>query len=248
MATAVVRFSGICTHVRRGHAPEAGGDPNQHRVMLPDGANPALIGPDFQQLPPHDAYLVVATANISACIGFAPRPADKSFRIRLADNAAVAIAPAGDFSPEPLTYAAGWSCLPSIHALALAGSVIAPDVSRRRAGIVHISHGRLSTVDFDARSGDTSSEWSFEAPSGRVAIAVAGPGGPRAMEVTIPPGGPGPVEPLIQIENVGRDRDDPEDFRFHFYMLFNEGKGAVPLSRGIVEGGIGTGCSNSIYP
>ena len=129
-----------------------------------------------------------------------------------------------------------------------AGEPMPNGVASRCAANVKIGFGDLTPVDYDERSGDCSGEWSFAAEHVTVAIAAADGTPIQTLVLYVPPADRLPVEPLIQIENVGRDGDDPDDFLFHYYLLFGDRTGQVPKSRRRAEGGTSTGCSNSNYP
>jgi hypothetical protein len=61
-----------------------------------------------------------------------------------------------------------------------------------------------------------------------------------------------PIVPLIQLQNLEAVRGDapPDDFLFHYYLLFDDvpADAKVPKPQGRAEGGTSTGCSNSNYP
>jgi hypothetical protein len=261
MTTAVVRFSGICTHVQKGHGPlvDPSFDPDAHYVMLAYVSHAELYREhvNLRNLPPHVAQIVVARDTI---VGAQPPlclyddGARDAVTYRLHDDAKITIAPAYDAGPPaPLRYER-WDTIPRIHALLPLlppgqHRPVAPEIARRRAATLAIRSGTITAVDYDIRSGDAAAEWELDAPAGLVTLSIDGPE-PQTFTLRVPRRDSLPRVPLIQIENVGRDRDDPYDFYFHYYLLFGhvpDGSN-VPHSRHIVEGGTSTGCSNSNYP
>lgn len=126
----------------------------------------------------------------------------------------------------------------------------------RAAAVVHVDHGKLVPVNFDKRSGGSAVQlhWQVAEKEGAYRLTVhltPKSGKPLCIRLNVPPGDqPGPVEPLILIENVGTTKDDENDFLFHYYALFGfvPDNARPPRTLGVVVGGAGVGCSNSSYP
>ncbi|HEX8172094.1 MAG TPA: hypothetical protein VF824_16285 [Thermoanaerobaculia bacterium] len=238
MPKATVRFSGICTHFQ----PD-GSEPHRVRLPLADDPNKYGIHPAMCGVPPHDAYLTVAMNTL------VPGSDDPRFNLRLVNNMQITIEPAGEKPDAAVTYK-NWHYIPKISALVGRHLPITAGIEQRCAAWIEIPFGELVAVDYDARSGDASALWIFDAPHGKVNVTVRNAQGTITMNliVSVPPESL-PVEPLIDISNLGRDDDSPADFLFHYYMLFERlPPNRTPLLRHIVEGGTTTGCSNSNYP
>ena len=109
MATAVVRFSGICTHIIKPHGPiidPAFSDEGAHYVLLADVSNPERYAclPELAGLPAHDAKLIVARRSIASSTPLLPAPkhGETVWSYALHDNVSITIephAPGGRLEP-----------------------------------------------------------------------------------------------------------------------------------------------------
>lgn len=268
--TAVIHFSGICAHVREGDISAT----RPHKVVIADVSDPQKYAaiPLIADLPPHTARLIVRRENITNPEVFSH---PSSLPIRGSGDAwswqldgvhlkIEVTPPPGLLSAtllDPLP--ASWiTDVPSLqaHAPQPAGqSRPLPDeqtLQTRAAAIVSIGAGKLVPVNFDPRSGGTAVQWHLDFPEGSegVSITFTGYRGQKSLppiQLKMPlPEAPGPIEPLIQIENVGTTKDDERDFLFHYYALFGyvPENARPPRTLGVVVGGAGVGCSNSSYP
>ena len=246
MRTAVVRFSGICTHINK--APNGDGI---HRVVLADVSTPSTYDgmARLAGLPPHTAALRVAKSSVLHAEPALDPAAPEMLSWELHHNAWIGIVPDdGDRStPLPLQYDGAWSKdIPSVSKLAPLppGAVALPldlDIASRSAATLSISFGTLLPVDHDPETGNSAAEWRF--PAKRVKVMIRSRDLDVTLKLRIPQGGTTPGEPLIRIQN-GTATGDSNDFLFHYYLLFND----VPANARLPRGGTVPGCSNSNYP
>jgi hypothetical protein len=268
--TAVIHFSGICAHIRKGsvEAPET-----PYQVMLPDVSDPAKYAqhPLLAGLPPHTARLIVKKENVRSPEAFtheASLPVQGAidawswrldgFRLKVE-----VVPPVPCPLPVPclkLSNPQGWiTDVPSLHfhAPLADGGVREVDeagLEARAAALLEIDDGELVPVNFDQRTGGSSVQWRLPVPEGgTISVKFIPLRGQRSLKIDLrvpDPRDTPPVEPLILIENVGTTKDDENDFLFHYYALFGfvPENARAPRRLGVVVGGAGVGCSNSSYP
>jgi hypothetical protein len=265
--TAAVRFSGICTHLTNTW-------PAAHQVMLPDVSNPETYAgiPRLAGLPPHTARLIVNQKNLANREEVLDGPGTLAFEatgnswswVLRGVQITIALAPqllgSPPVPPQRLQSAPTWrKDVPSLHHYAPLATgqdrPLAQPVEARAAAMIDIRWGDLVPVNFDARSGGTGVDWTFAVGERQVKVTftslATGQPVPMTLLLNVPDRAcNGPVEPLIQIENVGTAEDDDLDFLFHYYALFAfvPENATPPRNVGLVESGIGAGCSNSSYP
>jgi hypothetical protein len=263
--TAVIGFSGICTHVTK---PD---DPCYHQVVLVDVSDPAIYAgfPMLKDLPAHSARLLVNQKNVQNREEVLQAGSQMPFMAIgdswswLLNGVQISIQSGSEVSGArpSCTRSSTWlKDIPSLqHYAPLATSQprpLAPGIDDRAAACIDIMVGEIVPVDFDPRTGGAGSMWKLPVgPDGEVKVSFTSltdqSPDPLTLVLKMPESSTiGPVEPLIQIENVGTVDDDENDFLFHYYALFNfvPENARPPRSFGVVESGVGSGCSNSTYP
>lgn len=265
--TAVIHFSGICAHVRPPYLA-------QHTVVVADVCDRKKYRslPLLADLPEHIARLVVRKENVVntevfthasslPVKGYADAWSWQLDGVEVLIETLAAQPPTtSDAQPGGvLGTPCGWD-VPSLDAhapLPTQQRRPIPDqesVQTRAAAIIPISTGNLVPVNFDPRSGGTGVQWELPVlEDGTVSVTFKGYRGQQHLQILlkVPPADvPGPIEPLILIENIGDTKDDERDFLFHYYALFGfvPENARPPRVLGVVEGGAGAGCSNSSYP
>lgn len=249
--TAVVHFSGICTHVRQGFMP---GNPNQHLVVLADVRDEATYGgvPGLKGLPPHAAAMRVDPRYVW--------PPGSQTAFDLTHYELRFSGPVG-----PLRYDESWFHVPGLSATAPDYMMppVLPSMAlvQRSAAILPIASGTMSAVNYEPASEGAAADWTFEvepaADGTRMftidLVPLGGNVGTKTVQVRVPEQlGPAAV-PLVWIENAGIDDDDRvHDFLFHYYALFGSDVPKLEQLKlrnqnNLILGG-SAGCSNSNFP